>query len=132
MTISLDNCEKIKGVVSEIYEDFDTMEDIIKDRAVAFGLCVTGDKWHGGNEEIGGNKGNEEKVIVVYDRNVVKLGLIKVGKPLTCFGTYSGKITAVDSNGIVVEEKMFLCRGIMGSADVSEEELVKQGAIRLR
>jgi hypothetical protein len=122
MTFSLDNFEKINGVISDIYEDFDTLEStsIIKDRAVAFGLDITDDK------------GNKEKVIVVYDRNAFKLGLINVGKPLTCFGDYSGRIAAVDSSGNVVEERLFLCRGIMGNADVSEEELIKQGAIRLR
>lgn len=120
MTDSLGYFEKIKGVVSDIYEDFDTVESIIKDRAVAFGLDITDDKE------------NKEKVIVVYDRNAFKLGLIKVGKPLTCFGDYSGRIAVVDSSGNVVEEKMFLCRGIMGSADISEEQLIKQGAIRLR
>ena len=122
MTFSLDNFEKIKGMVSVIYEDFDTLEStsIIKDRAVAFGLDITDDKE------------NKEKVIVVYDRNVFKLGLIKVGNPLTCFGDYSGRIAAVDSGGNVVEERLFLCRGIMGSADISEEQLIKQGAVRLR
>jgi len=126
MTYSLDNLEKIKGIVSCIYEDFDTVEPIIKDRAVAFGLYITDDK---GNEE---NKGNEEKAIIVYDRDAFKLGLIKVGSTLTCFGEYSGRIVAVDSSGIVTEEKLFLCRGIMGNADISEEQLTKRGAIRLR
>jgi hypothetical protein len=122
----LGNVEKIKGMVSCIYEDFDTSESIIKDRAVAFGLNIIDDK---GNDR---NKGKEEKVIVVYDRNAFKLGLIKVGEPLTCFGNYSGRIAAVDSNGNVVEEKMFTCIGIMGSTDINEEQLIKKGAVRLR
>jgi hypothetical protein len=114
------NMKKIKGIVSDIYEDFDTLESIIKNRAVAFGLDII-DK-----------EGNKEKAIVVYDKNAVKLGLIKIGEPLTCFGSYSGKIVAIDSNGNVTEDKMFLCIGIMGDTDVDEEELARQGAIRLR
>lgn len=123
---SMDNFEKIKGVVSCIYEDFDTVVDVVKDRAVAFGLTVAGDK---GKDE---NCGNDEIVIVVYDKNAIELGLIKIGESLTCFGSYSGEISVIDSKGSVIEGKMFLCRGIMGSADISEEQLMKHGAIRLR
>jgi len=108
--------EQIKGIVNSIYEDFYTGEQVIKERAVAFLL------------EIDKNK----KVIVVYDKNAFKLGLIKVGEPLTCIGSFNGTIVAIDSNGKVIEDKMFLCRGIIGNADINEEELMKQGAGRLR
>jgi hypothetical protein len=143
MTDLIGKFEKIKGVVSCIYEDFDTLESIVKSRAVAFGLDVIGDdgndinggsggnEGNSGNEGSGGNEDNDGIVIVVYDRNAVKLGLIKVGGHLTCFGKYSGRIAAV-SNGNVVEGKLFLCMGIMGDADINEEELMKQGGIRLR
>lgn len=114
------NFEKIEGVVSDIYEDFDTLESVIKDRAVAFRLDTTDDK------------GNKRSVIIVYDRNAVKLGLIKVGESLTCFGSYSGMITVIDSKSNTAEDKMFLCIGIMGKADIDEEQLMSQGAIRLR
>ena len=107
--------EKIEGIISIIYEDFDTGEPIIKERAVAF-LLET----------------DKRKVIVVYDKNALELGLIKVGEPLTCFGSYDGTIVAIDSKGTVVEAKRFLCGGIMGDADINEEQLAKQGAIRLR
>ena len=107
--------EKIEGIISIIYEDFDTGEPIIKERAVAF-LLET-------------DKG---KVIVVYDKNALELGLIKVGEHLTCFGSYDGTIVAIDSKCTVVEAKRFLCGGIMGDADINEEQLAKQGAIRLR
>jgi hypothetical protein len=116
----MDNFEKIKGVVNDIYEEFDTFENIVKDMAVAFRLDTTDDK------------GNEEIVIVVYDKSAVKLGLIKIGESLTCFGSYSGIVAIVDSDRNVIEDKMFLCRGIMGSADIDEEQLKKQGAVRLR
>lgn len=116
----LDDVEKVKGVVNDIYEDFDTLESIVKDRAIAFRLDIVDDK------------GKEEKVIIVYDKNAVKLGLIKSGEPLTCFGNYSGRISAINSRGNVVEGEMFLCIGIMGSTDIDEERLIKQGAIRLR
>jgi hypothetical protein len=116
------NTKKIKGIVGDIYEDFDTLEYIIKNRAVAFRLDTCNNV----------NEGNKEKVIVVYDKNAVKLGLIKIGESLTCFGDYSGVISAIDSKRNVVEDKMFLCIGIMGDADVDEEELARQGAVRLR
>jgi hypothetical protein len=143
MTDLIGKFEKIKGVVSCIYEDFDTLESIVKSRAVAFGLDVVGVKenmgdkrsedksGNEGNEKSGGNEYNGGRAVVVYDRNAVKLGLIKVGGHLTCFGKYSGRIAAV-SNGNVVEGKLFLCMGIMGDADINEEELMKQGGIRLR
>ena len=108
--------EKIGGVVGVIYEDFDTTESIIKEKAVAFLLDTQ-------------KKG---KVIVVYDKGAIKLGLIKVGEPLECLGFFSGTITAIDSKGTVVEEKMFLCMGIIGSAEIDEEEFARQGAVRLR
>jgi hypothetical protein len=114
-----DDVEKIKGMVSDIYDDFDTLESIVKDRAVAFRLDIVDDK------------GIEEQVIVIYDKNAVKLGLIKIGEPLTCFGNYSGTITAIDSRRNIVEKKMFLCIGIMGSTDIDEEQLMARGAIKL-
>lgn len=114
------NFEKIEGIVNDIYKDFDTNEDVIKDRAVAFRLDTID------------NKGNKKNVIIVYDRNAIKLGLIKVGESLTCFGDYRGMITVIDSKSNIVEDKMFLCRGIMGKADIDEEQLMAQGAIRLR
>ena len=115
-----DDFEKIKGVVGDIYEDFDILESIVKYRAIAFGLDIIDDK------------GNEKKVIVVYDKNALKLGLIKSGEPLACFGKYSGRISAIDSKRNIVEENMFLCIAIMGNEDIDEDQLVKQGAIRLR
>lgn len=124
--VGMDNFEKVKGVIGCIYEDFDTLADVVKDRAVAFGLDIAGDE--GGDK----NYGNDERVVVVYDKNAIKLGLIKIGESLTCFGSYNGTIAAVDSKGNVIVEKMFLCRGIMGSADISEEQLIRHGAIRLR
>lgn len=108
--------EKIEGTVSVIYEDFDTVESIIKERAVAFLLETE-------------KKG---KVVVVYDKNALKLGLIKVGEPLACLGLFRGTITALDQKGIIAEEKMFLCMGIIGNADIDEEQLTKQGAVRMR
>ena len=108
--------EKIEGAVSVIYEDFDTVESIIKERAVAFLLETE-------------KKG---KAVVVYDKNALKLGLIKVGESLECLGSFCGTITAIDQKGVVAEEKMFLCIGIIGSADVDEEQLTRQGAVRLR
>jgi hypothetical protein len=111
--------EKIEGIVDTIYEDFDTIEHIEKEKAVAFLLNVY--------------KGsNKEKIIVVYDKNAVELGLIKTGEKLSCFGLYEGRISAIDSNEKVVEDNMFLCLAIMGDADIDGEKLRKQGAIRLR
>ncbi len=121
MTDFLKNFEKIKGIVSDIYEDFDILESVIKSRAVAFGLDIRSDDR---------KEDNEEKVIVVYDISIVKLGLLEVGSSLTCFGNYSGKMSAIDSKGNVMEGKAFLCRGVMGKSDISEEQLIKQGAIR--
>ena len=111
-----DKFEKMEGMVIDIYEDFDTGEPIIKDRAVAFLLDT--DK-----------KG---KMVVVYDKNALKLGMIKVGEPLVCMGSCDGFVTVKDSNGVIIEEKRFLCMGIMGDAVIDEEELMRQGAIRLR
>lgn len=111
-----DEFEKIEGKVITIYEDFlNTGDLIIKERAVAFLLDT--DK--------------NGKFIVIYDKNALKLGLIKVGEPLTCLGSCGDTIVAIDSNGKIAKEKMFLCRGIMGSADINEEELIKQGAVKL-
>lgn len=107
--------DKIEGIVDTIYEDFDTEEPIIKENAVAFLLDI--DK--------------NGKIIVVYDKNALKLGLIKVGDHLACIGSYEGSIVAIDVQGNIVEEKMFLCRGIIGDADIDEEELIRQGAVRL-
>ncbi len=128
--------EKIEGVVNTIYEDFDTGEPVIKERAIAFLLDTDKDSDKGidkGPDKCS-DKGPDKKgkVIVVYDKNALKLGLIKVGEPLTCLGSYDGTIAAIDPNGNVVEDKRFLCRGIVGNADINEEELTKQGAIRLR
>lgn len=78
------------------------------------------------------NKGNNRKVIIIYDRGALKLGLIKVGEPLTCLGGYCGTITVIDSKHNILEDKMFLCRGIMGDAEIDGEQLKAQGAIRLR
>ncbi len=111
-----DDFEKIEGIVRCIYEDFDTSESVIKHRAVAFGL------------ENGEDKKN---IIVVYDIEAVKLGLIKVGENLTCFGDFSGTITVIDSDRNILEDKMFLCRGIMGNTDIDEEQLIDRGAVRL-
>jgi len=122
------NFEKIEGVVNDIYEDFDTVEDIIKGNATAFRLDITYNKEKNGKE----NNENKRSVIVVYDKNAIKLGLIKVGEPLICFGNYCGTITVVDSKHNILEDKMFLCRGIMGDAEIDEEQLAAQGAIRLR
>ena len=108
--------EKIEGTVSVIYEDFDTVESIIKERSVAFLLETE-------------KKG---KVVVVYDKNALKLGLIKVGEPLECLGSFCGIIATLDSKGVTEEKKMFLCIGIIGNADIDEEQLAKQGAVRLR
>lgn len=111
--------EKIEGTVDTIYDNFDTVEQVKKDKAVAFLLSV--------------DKGSDkEKVIVVYDKNAVDLGLIKTGEKLSCFGLYEGRISAIDSSDKVVEDKMFLCLAIMGDADIDGEKLRKQGAIRLR
>jgi len=112
--------EKIEGIVDIIYDNFDTVEQVEKDKAVAFLLNV---------DKKGDNK---EKVIVVYDKNAVELGLIKIGEKLCCMGFYEGIISAIDSNGKVVEDKMFLCLAIMGDADIDEEKLRKCGGIRLR
>lgn len=130
MTDVKNNFEKIKGVVSDVYEDFDTLTDIVKDRAVAFGLDVTCDNDNGGSDGNEGNYGNKKKVIIVYDKNAVELGLVKVGETLTCFGKYDGIIAVVDSNRNVVEDKMFVCIGIMGNTDIDEEILAKQGAVK--
>jgi hypothetical protein len=132
MTDVKDNFERIKGVVSDVYEDFNTLVDIVKGRAVAFGLDVAYDN---GNDNVGSdgngeNYGNKKKVIIVYDKNAVELGLVKVGETLTCFGKYDGMIAVVDSSRNVVEDKMFVCIGVMGNADIDEETLVKQGAIK--
>lgn len=124
--------EKIEGVVNTIYEDFDTGEPVIKERAIAF--LLDADKGTDKYSDKCSDKGYDKngKVIVVYDKNALKLGLIKVGEPLTCLGSYDGTIAAIDSKGNVVEDKRFLCRGIVGNTDINEEELKKQGAIRLR
>jgi hypothetical protein len=111
--------EKIEGMVDTIYDDFDTIEHVEKEKAVAFLL----------DTEKGSNKG---KVIVVYDKNAVELGLIKTGERLSCMGFYEGRISVVDSNDKVVEDKMFLCLAIMGDAEINEEQLRKHGAVRLR
>ena len=114
-----DNFEVIKGVVRTIFEDFDTGEPIIKSRAVAFLL------------EIDSNS-EKSNIIVVYDKDAIRLGLIKVGEPLTCLGWRDGTIIGIDSKGLIAENQRFLCRGIMGDADITEELLTKEGAIRLR
>lgn len=106
----------IKGIVRIIYEDFDTGEPIIKEKAVAFLLEI--DK--------------KEDIIIVYDKNALRLGMINVGEPLVCLGQIDGTIIGKDRKGIIVEKKRFLCRGIMGDADITEEQLMKEGAIRLR
>ena len=108
--------EVIKGVVCTIYEDFDTGEPVIKNKAIAF-LLETDKK---------------EEIIVVYDKRALKLGLIKVRDPLICLGRKDGTIIAKDLNGIIVEKQRFLCRGIMGDANITEEQLMKECAIRLR
>lgn len=122
------NFEKIEGVINDIYEDFDTIEDIIKGKAVAFRLDIIDNKEKNGKD----NKENKRGIIIVYDKNAIELGLIKVGNHLTCFGNYCGTITVVDSKHNILEDKMFLCMGIMGDAEIDEEQLISQGAIRLR
>ena len=116
----MDNIEgkmiRLEGTVDIICDDFDTTEHIVKEKAVAFLL----------------NKDNNGKVIVVYDKNAVELGLIKIGEQLTCLGYYQGIITVIDSKGKIIEDKMFLCFGIMGNADINEEQLMEKGAYRLR
>ncbi len=107
--------EEINGIVETIYDDFDTIESVIKEKAVAFLLST--DK--------------NGKIIVVYDKNALELGLIKVGELLSCLGTYEGVITVKDSTGKINEDKMFLSIAIMGNADIDEEKLSKQGARRL-
>lgn len=108
--------EAIKGIICTVYEDFDTGEPIIKNKAIAF-LLETDKK---------------EEIIVVYDKNALKLGLIKVGDLITCLGRKDGTIIGKDQKGIIVEKQRFLCRGIMTDADITEEQLMKEGAIRLR
>ena len=105
----------IKGIVRTIYEDFDTGEPIIKEKAVAFLLEI--DK--------------KEDIIIAYDKNALSLGMIKVGEPLVCLGQIDGTIIGKDQKGIIVEKKRFLCKGIMGDADITEEQLMKEGVIRL-
>lgn len=110
----------LKGTVMIIYQDFDTGEPVIKDRSVAF-LLETEDK--------------KEKLIVVYDKNALELGLIKVGEPLTCFGWKDGTIIGKNSRCVTVKRKRFLCMGIMGDTSITEDQLIekleKEGAIRL-
>jgi hypothetical protein len=113
---NFENFGKLEGTVNTIYVDFDTGEPIIKEKAFAFLLDT--DK--------------NGKIIVVYDKNALKLGLIKVGEPLVCVGLFDGTIAVIDSDGNVFEDRRFLCMGIMGNADIDEKELIKQGAIRLR
>ena len=108
--------ETIKGIVRTIYNDFDTGEPIIKEKAVAFLLEI--DK--------------KDDIIVVYDKNAIKLGLIKVGEQLTCLGYRNGTIIAIDTKRKIDEKQRFLCRAVMGNADITEEQLMKEGAIRLR
>lgn len=115
--------EKIEGTVGTIYDDFDTIEHIEKEHAVAFLLNI--DKGID-KEDI------KEKVIVVYDKNAVELGLIKIGEKITCCGFYEGIISVIDANGKVVEDNLFLCFAIMGDADIDEETLRKLGGERLR
>lgn len=110
-----DMFETIKGIVKTIYDDFDTGEPVIKEKAVAF-LLETDEK---------------EDVIVVYDKNALKLGLIKVGEPLVCFGQKNGTIIAIDSKRRIDEKQRFLCRGIMVNVDITEEQLMREGAIKL-
>lgn len=112
--------EVIKGMVRTIYEDFDTGEPIIKDRAVAFLLEIDKDD----------SDNRKEEIIVVYDKNAVKFRMITVGKPLTCLGEYNGTVTGRDSKGIIVEKQRFLCMGIMGNANITEKQLIKEGAIK--
>ena len=108
--------EEIKGMVTIIFEYFDTGEPVIKEKAVAFLLEID----------------EKEDIIVVYDKNALKLGLIKVREPLICLGQRNGTIIAIDSKHKIHEKQRFLCRGIMGNADITEEQLMKEGAIRLR
>ena len=108
--------EAVKGIVRTIYNDFDTGEPVIKSKAIAFLLEI--DK--------------KEDIIVVYDKNALKLGLIKIGEPLKCFGQRDGTIVAINSKYKIDEKQRFLCRWIMGNADITEEQLMKERAIRLR
>ena len=111
----------MKGTVIVIYNDFDTEEPVIKDRSVAFLLEIEDSK---------------ERIIVVYDKNALELGLIKVGEPLTCFGWRDGTIVGKNSKCVIVKRQRFLCIGIMVDADITEDQLIekleKEGAIRLR
>ena len=109
--------EKREGIVVTIYEDFDAIGgNVVKEKAVAFLL----------------NDSNKGRTIVIYDKNAIKLGLIKVGEPLTCFGSFEGIISVIDSKGKIEEDRMFICRAIAGNADIDEEELKKQGAVFLK
>lgn len=108
--------EIIKGIVKTVLEDFDTGEPVIKEKAVAFLLEI--DKKY--------------EVIVVYDKNALKMGIIKVGEPLTCFGFRDDFVTGKDSIGIIIGQR-FLCNGIVGEIDEDQlnEQLKKMGAISL-
>ncbi len=108
--------EILKGTVKTIFEDFDTGEPVIKERAVAF-LLKTDEK---------------EDIIIVYDKNALKMGLIEIGKPLTCFGFYDGDITVKDPTRII-SRKRFLCNGIIAKVDKDKlkQEIDKMGGITL-
>lgn len=108
--------ETIKGTVIKIFEDFDTGEPVIRERAIAF-LLETDKK---------------EDIIIVYDKNALKMGLIEIGEPLTCFGFYDGDITTKDSTGIN-SGKRFLCNGIIANVnkDNLKEQIDKMGGISL-
>lgn len=108
--------ETIKGIVKSILEDFNTGEPIIKEKAIAF-LLETDRK---------------EEIVVIYDKNAFKMGLIKVEEPLTCFGYRDGYVTGRDSIGIIIGQR-FLCNAIIGDIDEDQfkDQLNKMGYISL-
>lgn len=124
--------EIINGLVTTIYEDFDTTEPVIKDKAVAFLLEI--DDKENKKEENKKYETKKEKIIIVYDKNALKLGLIRIGKPLKCFGWRDGTVIGKDSIGSV-ELPRFLARAIIGNTEFSEEQLMeqlrRQGAINI-
>lgn len=108
--------EILKGTVKTIFEDFDTGEPVIKENAFAF-LLETDKK---------------ESIIIVYDKNALKMGLVENGEPLTCFGFYNGDIITKDSTGIN-SGKRFLCNGIIANVNKDDlmEQIDKMGSITL-